>query len=45
MLKKDFEISNSLFSTLNTEAFERGIYFMKIQTDNGVKFAKKIIRQ
>lgn len=45
MLKKDFQISNSLFSTLNTEAFERGIYFMKIQTDNGVKFAKKIIRQ
>jgi aminopeptidase N len=45
MLKKDFQISNSLFYSLNTEGFARGIYFLKIQTDNGVKFAKKIIRQ
>jgi aminopeptidase N len=45
ILKKDFQISNSLFSTLNTQAFARGIYFLKIQTDNGVKFVKKIIRQ
>ncbi len=45
MLKKDLQIDNSLFYTLNTFAFARGIYFIKIQTDNGVKFAKKIIRQ
>ena len=45
MLKKDLEISNSLFYSLNTQTFARGIYFIKIQTDNGVKFAKKIIRQ
>jgi aminopeptidase N len=45
MLKKDLQISNSLFYSLSTQTFAKGIYFIKIQTDNGVKFAKKIIRQ
>jgi len=45
MLKKDFSISYFLFSSLNMQTFAREIYFIKIQTYNGVKFAKKIIRQ
>lgn len=45
MLKRDLEIRNSLYYSLNTVTFAKGIYFIKVQTDNGVKFAKKIIRQ
>lgn len=45
MLKRDLPISNSLFYELNVEAFSSGIYFIKIQTDNGVKFVKKILKQ
>jgi len=45
MLKRDLQIDNSLFYSLNMASFARGVYFIKIQTDNGVKFAKKIIRQ
>lgn len=45
MMKNDFDINGSLFYPVNTERFARGIYFIKIQTDNGVKFAKKILKQ
>jgi aminopeptidase N len=40
-----FVINNSLFYSMNTERLARGIYFIKIQTDNHVKFAKKILKQ
>jgi aminopeptidase N len=45
MLQNDLMISNSLFHIVNTQPFARGIYFIKIETDNGVKFAKKILKQ
>jgi aminopeptidase N len=45
MVKKDLPIGNSLFYELNLQTFARGIYFIKIQTDNGVKFVKKILKQ
>lgn len=45
MMKTNFIINRSLFYSANTERFARGIYFIKIQTDNGVKFAKKILKQ
>jgi aminopeptidase N len=45
MLNSHFTINNSLVYPVNTERFARGIYFIKIQTDNGVKFAKKILKQ
>ena len=45
MMKNEFTINGSLFYQVNTESFARGIYFIKIQTDNGVKFAKKILKQ
>jgi hypothetical protein len=45
MLQTDLMISNSLFHIVNTQPFARGIYFIKIETDNGVKFAKKILKQ
>ena len=45
MAKNYFAIDNSLFYTVNTQNFSRGIYFLKIETDNGIKFAKKILKQ
>lgn len=45
ILKNYFDISDSFFYSVNTAAFARGVYFIKIQTDNGIKFAKKIVRQ
>jgi hypothetical protein len=41
MMRKDLEVSGSLFFEVNAQAFARGIYFIKIQTDNGFKFVKK----
>lgn len=45
LLQRKSAISNELFWELNTQAFPPGIYFIKIQTDNGVKFVKKILKQ
>lgn len=45
MLEKDLPLNQSLFYEINTPGFAPGIYFIKIQTDNGVKFAKKILKQ
>jgi aminopeptidase N len=44
MLQKSSPINNSLFFELNTQNLASGIYFIKIQTDNGVKFVKKILK-
>jgi hypothetical protein len=44
-MQKDLEVNGSLFFEANTQAFARGIYFIKIQTDNGFKFVRKILRQ
>ena len=45
ILQREGSISNSIFWELNTQTFPPGIYFIKIQTDNGVKFVKKILKQ
>jgi aminopeptidase N len=45
VLNKNLSVDGSLFSEVNTQSFAAGIYFIKIQTDNGVKFVKKIIKQ
>jgi len=45
MLSKDLPVEDSLFYQINMQNFARGIYFIKIQTDNGVKFVKKILKQ
>lgn len=44
MIKNDFVINNSLFYIVNAQNFGRGVYFLKIETDNGIKFAKKILK-
>ena len=45
VFKKNLNIINSFFYYLNTERFAAGVYFIKIQSDNGIKFAKKIVKQ
>ncbi len=45
MMRKDLPVKGSIFYEVNTQAFARGIYFIKIQSDNGFKFVKKILRQ
>jgi hypothetical protein len=45
VLKNEFNINQSTFVEFNTQQFLPGIYFIKIQTANGVKFVKKIVKQ
>ncbi|HEY5463401.1 MAG TPA: M1 family aminopeptidase [Hanamia sp.] len=45
MLSKELPVEGSLFYEINMQNYARGIYFIKIQTDNGVKFVKKILKQ
>ncbi len=45
LLNKNLSINGSAFFEINSKAFATGIYFIKIQADNGVKFAKKILKQ
>ena len=45
MAKNNFVVSNSLFYKVSTQHFARGVYFLEIETDNGIKFAKKILKQ
>lgn len=45
MAKNNFVVSNSLFYKVSTQLFARGVYFVEIETDNGIKFAKKILKQ
>lgn len=45
MLRKKLQVSGSLFYEINTQSFARGNYFIKIQTDKGFKFVKKILKQ
>jgi aminopeptidase N len=45
VLKNEFNVNQSTFIEFNTQQFQQGIYFIKIQTANGVKFVKKIVKQ
>lgn len=45
MTKSDLVLKNSLFYKVSTHLFARGVYFLEIETDNGLKFAKKIVKQ
>jgi aminopeptidase N len=45
MSDKNLTVNGSLFSEVDTPTLAPGIYFIKIQTDNGVKFVSKILKQ
>nr|MDQ6889590.1 T9SS type A sorting domain-containing protein [Bacteroidota bacterium] len=43
--KKPVSVNGSSFAEINTQAFSRGIYILKIEAGESVKFAKKILKQ
>jgi aminopeptidase N len=45
ILEQSIVVNASLYTTINTQSFPKGIYIIKLQTDNGFKFTKKILKQ
>jgi aminopeptidase N len=45
VLEQNIVVNSSLYTTINTQSFPKGIYIIKLQTDNGFKFTKKILKQ
>ncbi|MEO7561463.1 MAG: M1 family aminopeptidase [Ferruginibacter sp.] len=43
--KRSINVNSSSFTEINTQPFARGIYILKIEAGNSVKFAKKILKQ
>lgn len=43
--KKSITLTGSSFTEINTQPFARGMYILKIEAGNSVKFAKKILKQ
>ena len=38
-------LNSSLYTTINTQSFSKGIYIIKIETDDGFRYLKKILKQ
>lgn len=45
MHNEDVNVDGSLFKEINSQSFSPGVYFIGIQTGNGFKFVKKILKQ
>jgi hypothetical protein len=45
ILEQNILVNSSLYTTINTQSFPKGIYIIKIQTESGFKFVKKILKQ
>ena len=45
LFQKNITINGSSFTEVNTQSFPRGIYILKIEAGNKVKFVKKILKQ
>ncbi len=43
--KTSLTLNGSLFTKINTAQFARGVYILKIEAGNSIKFAKKILKQ
>ena len=43
--KSSLSISGSVFTQINTQLLARGLYVLKIEAGNSIKFAKKILKQ
>ena len=44
LFQKNITINSSLFTEVNTQSFSHGIYFLKIEAGNEVKFVKKVLK-
>ena len=42
---KIFQLMDLFIQQINSQSFSKGIYIFNIQTDNGFKFVKKILKQ
>jgi len=38
-------LNGSLYTPINTQSFSKGIYIIKLQTDDGFRYVKKILKQ
>ncbi len=45
MLKEDLSVNGSLFKEINTQSFARGVYFIKVENDKGLKIVKRILKK
>lgn len=44
MWKEQLQIQGSLFKEINSQSFARGIYFIKIETNDGFKTTRRVIK-
>ena len=45
MYNQNLSVNGSLYQQINTQLFSKGTYFFSVQTNNGFKFVKKILKQ
>jgi hypothetical protein len=45
MYNQNLSVNGSLYQEINTQLFSKGAYFFNVQTNNGFKFVKKILKQ
>jgi aminopeptidase N len=45
MYNQNLSVNGSLYQEINTQLFSKGAYFFSVQTNNGFKFVKKILKQ
>jgi aminopeptidase N len=45
ILKQNLNLNGSLYFPINTQLFPKGVYILKLQTEDGFKFIKKILKQ
>ena len=45
LLNEVLSVTNSLYKEVNMQSFPKGIYIIKIQTGDGFRFVKKILKQ
>jgi len=45
LFNENILLNGSLYTTINTQSFSKGIYIIKLQTDDGFRYVKKILKQ
>ncbi len=45
LFNENLSINGSLYKQINTQSYPKGFYILKLQTDDGFKFVKKILKQ
>ena len=45
IVTESLSVNGSLYKEINLQSFPKGIYILNLQTDDGFKFVKKILKQ